>query len=63
MQKQIKQGTRAVVIVSNDASGPFHARLYVNVTSDIALASATGIARSFKSIKGAEKFAAAQLGQ
>lgn len=57
MNKQIKSGNRTAVIYSNTETGPFYARLYVNGSSK-SLGDATLIARKFKSLKGAEKFAA-----
>lgn len=61
MTKTIQQGNKAVVIHSNGEGCVFSARLYVNARDGIINASATNIARTFQTLKGAEKFAAKTL--
>ena len=65
----IRSGSHAVAITTNDpAAGPFAARYYVNVPKDAAglvglmRADATNVSRKFKSIAGARKWAAKELG-
>ena len=59
MQQIINQGSRSVAIVSNDATGPFAARLYVNCAGPrtIDLGDATLVARKFSTLKGAVAWA------
>lgn len=63
MNQVIRKDRRAVVISSNDSAGPFAARLYVNCSGDLNTATATLVARKFRSLKGAQKFAMKELGQ
>lgn len=61
MTKLIADGNQTVAIISNDASGPFHARVYVNTRNGFEHGDATNVARSFNTMKGAEKWAAKEL--
>jgi hypothetical protein len=54
-------GSRAVVICSNDPSGPFWACLYVNARKGIQDADITPIRWQGKTLAGAKKWAAKQL--
>jgi len=62
----IRVGSHAVAITTNDpATGPFSARYYVNVptgATDLAEADASNVCRKFKTIAGARKWAANELG-
>jgi hypothetical protein len=60
MARQIIQnGNRAVVITTQGAA--FSARLYVNARGGLVHASATTVANSFKSLKGALRWADAKV--
>jgi hypothetical protein len=65
-QEIIRSGSHAVAIFTNDpATGPFTACYYVNVPSgpiDLRLADITNVQRKFRSIAGARKWAAKELG-
>jgi hypothetical protein len=60
MQKIIQNGSRAVSIYANTIEGPFSARVYVNCEAG-QLGDATLVARKFKSLKGAERWANSEL--
>jgi hypothetical protein len=60
MTKRITNGTRQVLINANTDAGPFNARLWVNVSATD-MGDATLVARTFKTLAGAEKWAAAEL--
>lgn len=60
MQTIIQNGSRAVSIYANTQEGPFSARLYVNCEAG-QLGDATLVTRKFKSLKGAQKWANAEL--
>jgi hypothetical protein len=60
MQINIAKGNQTVRIQANDNTGPFNARVYVN-TRGGQDGDATLVARSFNTLKGAEKWAAKEL--
>ena len=60
MQINIAKENQTVRIYSNDDTGPFHARLWVN-TRNGHDGDATLVARKFKSLRGAERWANSEL--
>jgi hypothetical protein len=60
--KIITKGNRAVVISANEEAGPFWATLWVNARNGIQNADITPTMWRGKTMKGAEKWAARQLG-
>ena len=60
MQINIAKGNQTVRIYANTEAGPFDARVYVN-TRNGETGDATLVARKFKSIVGAEKWANKEL--
>lgn len=60
MTKIIRNGSRAVVINSNDEEGPFWACLYVNCT-DTALGDITPVSAKRASLNGIQKWAEKEL--
>jgi hypothetical protein len=61
MTKLIANGNQTVAITANDAAGPFSARVYVNTRNGFENGDATLVARKFKTLAGAEKWAAKEL--
>lgn len=61
--KIITEGNRAVVITSRYDAGPFRCRVWVNVRGGMAGADPTPVACKRITMKGAELWAAKQLGE
>lgn len=55
-QTNVISGAKAVAITANSEAGPFSARLYVNCEAG-QLGDATLVAKRFKSLRGATKWA------
>lgn len=62
MTTRITKGSRQVLIIANNEAGPFTARLYVNVSA-ADMGDATLVARKFKTMAGARKWADVVLAQ
>ena len=63
MREEIRVGSHAVIISSNEPSGPFRATYYVNVPTagSIADGDITTVFRKFQTVSGARKWAAKEL--
>ena len=61
MRKTVTKGNRAVIISSNDETGPFRANLYVNYVNENEIGDITLIRNKFKTLAGALRWADKQL--